>query len=948
MNASSLERACLALLLCAASWTAQAAIKLDDMVPVGPQVKVGKLANGLTYYIQNNGKPENKLELRLIVKAGSILEDEDQRGLAHFTEHMAFNGSTHFKKHELVSYLQSIGVKFGADLNAYTSFDETVYILPIPTTNKANVATGFQVLEDWAHGLTMKDADIDKERGIILEEMRLGKGAQERMSKVLLPKQLNGSKYAERLPIGKEDVLKHFQYGAIKRFYRDWYRPDLMAVVAVGDIAPQDAEKLIAAHFGGLKNPAHERVRVHPGVPTRATSEALAITDAEATNNLVMIQYPVSQIDERQTFREYRRQLVEALFAGMLNARMQELAQQANPPFVGGGSGVNKLPVTGYKSFSSVAIVGQGGAAPAIDALVQENERARQFGFGANELERAKKDMMRNLENAYNERDKTDSSSYVAEYTRNFLEQEAIPGVANEFAYMHELLPGIGIEEMNQFAKSAIPDRAAKLVAYMGSSKDAATPTSAQLLAAVGAAERTTVSAHTEKAVAASLMERPPQPGGIVAETRDTALGLTYLTLSNGVKVILKPTDFQNDQVLMSGQRFGGQLLFDDKDSFNARYANSVVATMGLKDWTPLELQKVLAGKAATVHAGMGNYTDHVSGSAGGSDVETMLQLTYLQFAPARKDDDLYKSFIGKQQELARNAMARPESEFRDTLLSTLYNKNPRVGLTPRPEDFGQVSIERALGIYQERFGSAKDFTFILVGSFDVAAIKPLLATYLASLPTASVGTSYKDIGIRPATGVIKKEVRRGAEAKSTISINFTGATDYSEDEQLRLSALMEVMNIRINEVLREKLALIYGGSANGNLSKIPYGNYAIGLSLPCGPENVDKVIAATFAEIAKLKDQGPQAEDLAKVKQNWLTNYPKALRENGYWLGRLQSSLQNGTDPASILGYEKQVAAITPGELQTMAKRYFNTDNYVQVVLNPEKQYMRKHRWSN
>jgi zinc protease len=939
MTTYFVRSACAASLLLALASNAQAALKLGDAIPVGPQVKVGKLANGLTYYIQKNARPEKKLELRLVVKAGSILEDEDQLGLAHFTEHMAFNGSTNFKKHELVSYLQSIGVKFGADLNAYTSFDETVYILPIPTDNRDNIDKGFLVLEDWAGGLTMDAADIDKERGIILEELRLGKGVADRMQKVLMPKLYNGSRYAQRMPIGQEHIIKNFKPEAIRRFYKDWYRPDLMAVVVVGDIDPPEAERRIRQHFGQLKNPAKPRARTYAAIPTRAQTEALVVTDKEASSNALLIRYPVKEAIDKGTFGAYREKLIEALFTGMLGQRMQELAQQANPPFMAGGSAAGKLTPR-YTSYTASAALGKGGAAPAIDALVQENARTRQFGFSAQEFERARKNMMRQYELAYNERDKTDSGSYVGEYVRNFLEQESIPGIASEFAYVRELLPAITLEDMNRYARETIPAAAAsaKLVVYMGSAKDDnPAPTSAELLAAVATAEKTTVHAHQQKTLAAELMAQPPAGGTIVARSEDKALGLTRLTLSNGVKVILKPTDFRNDQVLMSALRFGGQTLFGDADIVNARYANAVVGTMGLTDYSPLELQKILAGKAATVSLTLGNHIDGISGSAANDDVETMLQLVYLRMTGVRRDLDLYNSFVGKQVEGARNAMAQPESVFRDALASTMYRDHPRVARTARPGDFDKLDLERALAVYRARFFSAQDMTFVLVGSFDLAKVTPLLATYLGALPVGQIETGYKDLGVRPVRGVVKKEVRSGSEAKSSVSLNFSGEAPYSDDEAMRFQAMLETINIRITDILREKLALIYGGGMSGSTSKYPYQHYVVTASLPTGPENVDKVIAATMAEIARMKEQGPDLADLNKVKQNWLQNHQKSLRENGYWLNRLQSAQLQGTDPAEILAYPQKVAAITPEQLKQAAQRYFDMNNYVQLVLYPE-----------
>ena len=918
-----------------------APLKLDDPLPIGPQVKVGKLANGLTYYIQPNRKPENKLELRLVVKAGSILEDEDQRGLAHFTEHMAFNGSRHFRKHELVSYLQSIGVKFGADLNAYTGFDETVYILPVPSENRRDVDKAFLVLQDWAQGLTLNDADIDKERDIILEELRLGKGAGDRMQKVLMPKIYNGSRYAERLPIGQEDTLRHFKPDALRRFYRDWYRPDLMAVVVVGDIAPAEAEQLIKRHFDGLKNPPQARPRTYAAIPARTDAEALVVTDREAGPAAILIRYPVQAFQERETVGGYREQLVEALFSGMLNARLQELAQLPNPPFLGASSALGRLTPR-YRSYNASASLssssGAGAATAAIDALVQENERARRHGFTAAELERVKKTMIRTYERAWNERDKTDSAVYAGELMRHFLEGESIPGIDAEYRYVTELGPGIGLEEINAYARATIPADSGKLVIYTGPAKAETTlPSGEQLLATVAAAEKRDVRAHAEKAVAGALMDKPPAPGRIVATTFDAHLGLTRLTLSNGVKAILKPTTFRNDQVLMSAARFGGQSLFDDKDMFSARYADTIVAAMGLKDFSPLDLRKVLAGKAAAVNAGLGNNTDVVAGVAGAADVETMLQMVWLKFAGVRRDEDLYKSFIGKQMELAHNRLSQPGALFGDTVVATLYGNNPRAPRALRPEDISRIDLDRAIDIYRQRFSSARDLTFILVGSFDVEAIKPLLATYLGSLPTPGIPTAYRDLGLRPVKGVVKREVKSGLEDKSTVSLTFTGPAEVSEMEELRLSALTEVMNIRIIDVLREKLGLIYGGGMEGSMTRVPYAHYTVGVTLPTGPKNVDKVLQATFAEIERMRSQGPDQGDLDKVKANWLQTYRKSLQENGYWVAVLQTSLTEGTDPGTILSFDKEVQSLSVADLKRTAQRYLNPENYVQVVLNPE-----------
>lgn len=912
-------------------------LKLSDKIPVGPQVKVGKLANGLTYYIQKNGRPEKKLELRLVVKAGSILEDDDQQGLAHFTEHMAFNGSTHFKRNELVSYLQSIGVKFGADLNAYTSFDETVYILPLPTDKKEVVEQGFQVLEDWAHGLSFNNEDIDSERGIVLEELRLGKGVDDRMNKIVLPKVLNGSRYAERMPIGKEDTLKTFKYDAIKRFYRDWYRPDLMAVVAVGDIEPAEAQRLIEQHFNKLKNPANPRPRDYAQIPERQDSEGIVFTDKEVSANTVYIRYPIQSWPVGDTIADYRQKLIEGMYSFILSQRMYELTQQANPPFLQGGSGMNKI-VRGYRSFGAGAVLGKGGATPAINALVQEDQRARQYGFTASEVERAKKGMLRSYERIYNERDKSDSSGFASEYIRNFLEQESIPGTAAEYRYATELIPGITLQEVNAAARAAIPENQSKLVIYSGVDKPGVLqPKADELVAIAGAAEKIAVKPLEEKVYATQLMPSLPKAGSIVSETVNAKIGTTELTLSNGVKVVLKPTDFNNDQVILGGLRYGGWSLLPDSDVFAAHYASSIVGQMGVLNYTPNDLVKVLAGKSVSSAASVSSLNESVGGSSGSSDVEALLQLVYLQMTQPRKDAAIYSAYVDRQRELAQNNLARPESVFADTVTATLYNNSPRVLRAAKPADFDQLALDRVLDIYNSRMSSARDFTFFVVGSFDVEKLKPLIATYLASLPVGEIPVAFKDEGVRPIKGVVKKEVHAGSEPKSTISLSFTGEVEYSRAARMRLQALVEVMNIKLIETLREKMGAMYSGGMSGTMNRIPYGNYAINASLPCAPENVDKVLAATFAEIEKIKQNGAEEADLNKVKAAWIKNYRKGLRENGYWMASLQNAFFNNTNPEDILSYESRVNSMTVADLKQAAQRYFDTNNYLQVVLYPE-----------
>jgi zinc protease len=928
----------LSIILIFCCFAAIAQTNLTDELPVDPRVKIGKLANGLTYYIQKNSRPEKKVELRLVVNAGSILEDDDQQGLAHFTEHMAFNGTKNFQKNDLVSFLQSIGVKFGADLNAYTSFDETVYILPIPTNKKENIEKGFQILEDWASTVAFDNAEIDKERGVVLEELRLGKGADDRMSKIYYPKLFDGSKYGDRLPIGKEDILRNFKYDVIKRFYKDWYRPDLMAVIVVGDIEVAEAEQLIKNHFENLKNPATPRPRRESDVSPRQKSEGVVATDKEATRSFVLVYYGTKKMKSETKVSDYREFIVERLFTSMLMQRMQELTQKSSPPFIYGGSNLGEF-VRGYEAYSSFAVLGSQGVEPAINALIQENERARKFGFTAAELERTKKIVMKTIERSYNERDKTESGNLVNEYVRNFLEKEPIPGIENEYNYHKQFLDGITLEEVNQHAAKIIPpDAEKKLVILTGpDNAEFKIPTNEELLAMAEQASKVDITAYTETDVAKSLMEKPPVAGKIIAEKEIKELGVTQLTLNNHIKVILKPTDFKNDQIVMASSRFGGQYLYSPKDRINAEFASNVVAQMGVGQFSPTEMRKVLAGKNVTVSPRIGTTSEGMNGQSSADDLETLLQLTYLYFTQPRMDNELFDSYVSKQQANYQNMVSDPQYIFQDSVLTYLYKNHPWAPRQPKKETFTKIDRQRALDIYNERFADANGFTFVIVGKFDIEAIKPLIATYLGGLKSSTKKSKFKDVGLRPAKG-IKKEVKKGSEPKSLIRMLWAGGARYSNEEALKLAALVEVVNIKLIEKLREDMSGIYGGGMSGSLNKFPYSNFSLSTSLPCGPENVDKLIAATLDEIKKIKTDGPSVSDLDKVKETWKQQREVSLKENGFWVRQLLQTSELGVDPRKILTYEKRVNALTVNDIKTAANKYLDMKNYSQIVLNPEK----------
>lgn len=917
---------------------ATAQVNQADKLPLDPKVKIGKLENGLTYYIRQNKKPEQKVELRLVVNAGAINEDDDQRGLAHMAEHMAFNGTTNFKKNDIISFLQDIGVGFGNDLNAYTSFDETVYMLPIPVDKPGNLEKGFQVLEDWAHNVTYVDADIEGERSIILEESRLGKGANDRMFKKIYPQLFAGSKYGDRLPIGLDSVIKNFKYDVIRRYYKDWYRPNLMAVVVVGDIEPGKAEEMVKKHFSTLKNPAQERKREYADVPPYKNPEAAVVTDKEATSYSIGIFYPAFKSNPSATIADYREDLIEQMYTSMLNQRLQELTQKENPPFIFAASNFQTF-ARGYKAFNVFAGTGTGDVSKGLNAVAEEIERVKRFGFTAAELDRAKKNTVTNYEKAYNNRDKTESENYVQEYINHFLEQEPSPGIEKEFEYVKSLLPGITIEEVNAVTKR-FKDEKNRFVFALGPDPKAneTLPKESDLLTILDTKEKADIKPYEEKAVATTLIPTPPKPGKIVSQTKNAVLNTTELKLSNGVTVTLKPTDFKDDQIVMGATRPGGKNNYGLNDKYNAEYSTAIVSTMGVGEFTPTDLKKALAGKSVSVNPVFTATSEGVRGNSTVKDLESMFQLTHLYFTKPRKDTALFNSFIQKNKSQYANISANPQASFIDTMYKTLFANNPLAPITvPRSEYYDKVNLDRAFGIYKERFGDASGMNFVFVGSFKESDILPLVEKYIASLPATTKKFTFADNKVRPISGKQTLTVNKGKEEKSLILAFYTGELPYSEDLDLKMQAMSEILNIRIIEELREKVQGIYGGGTFAELEKYPYANYSFVLQLPCGPEKVDTLLKAVNKEFDMLVKQGPTQSYLDKVKKQWIESYKTNVKENNTWLTKLLDYKMQGGDPKRFVEYEKFVEKLTVKDVQDAAKLVFDGKNQFTAVLMPE-----------
>ncbi len=906
-------------------------------LPQDPNVITGKLDNGLTYYIRKNAKPANKVELRLAVKAGSILENNDQQGLAHFMEHMNFNGTKNFQKNELVSYLQSIGVQFGADLNAYTGFDQTVYILPIPTDKPGNLEKGFQIIEDWAHNALLTNKDIDDERGVVLEESRLGKGAEDRMMQKYFPKLASGTRYAERLPIGKDEILKTFKYETIRNFYKDWYRPDLQAVMVVGDIDPALAKKMIMDHFGGLKNPSKERERKYEVVTPRKSAEAMVVKDKEATNSMFMLMYPYQKKEHNNTFGEYRETMVRNLALSVINTRLGDLSKSSTPPFAFAAVGMDDM-IHGYESLNVFAMIGADGAKAVVDAVTGELVRAKKYGFTNSELELAKKEIISSLEKAYNEKGTTDSKDYIEEYVRVFLENESFPGIENEYNYHKDMLPGITVAEVNKAIASLLANQNTFSLITGPDNADNKLPNDKELLEMTTKGFQQNIQKAEEKEVAKGLMKSLPTPGKVVSEAKEEGYNATTYTLSNGIKVTVMPTDFKSDEIIMKGVKKGGSNNYGIEDKSNVKFATELMDHMGYGDYTPTEIEKILAGTKIEASMSIGDINDEISCSSTKKDFEQMLQLTYLQITNPRRDADLFKAYKEQQVSMLQFITANPQAAFVDTMVKSMFNNNPLAKMPiPKKADYDQLNLDRAIEVYKNEFSSADGYHFFLVGNVETAKVLPLLEMYLGSIPAANKTVSFKDNGVRPVNGKKKLEFKKGKENKSLIISVYSGEMPYSEEMALKTNAVSEILNIKVIEEMREKMGAIYGGGFNAQMSKEPYQRYSIQLALPCGPENVEKLLVAADEAIKNLKEKGPDAKDLDKVKNQWIEKYKTDVKENKFWADKMSSTIFWGKNKKNVFDYEKLVNALTPADVQDAAKKLFANNNQFTAILYPE-----------
>jgi len=919
----------------AAPQPSAAAPSLSEKLPFDAAVRRGTLPNGVEYYIRRNTRPEKRVALRLAVKAGSVDEENDQQGLAHFLEHMAFNGTKRFKPGELIAALESTGARLGPHVNAYTSFDETVYMFELPTDKEGLVEKGMQALADFAGGMSLDPVEIDKERGVVVEEWRGGLGAGSRIRDQQIPVLFYESKYAERLPIGKPEILKSFKPERLRAFYTKWYRPDRMAVVAVGDIEVAALEALITKEFGALPKASGAAPDRTYAVPLQSELLVKVATDPEATQSSVSLINKRTRKTE-DTVGAYRRDLIHRLAFQMLNERFDDLSRKPDAQFLDAGayeSGLN--PTTATVGLG--ASVQEGKIAAGLTAVVIEARRAVQHGFGAAELDRAKKRTIASYDRAYNERDKTESGAYVQEYVNHFLEGEPSPGIEHERKLVQALLPGITAADVTAAAKELFGGASRVILATSPQKQGLAVPTEADLRAAVAGAEKVAVTAWNDTAATAALMARDPEPGAVKERREIEALGVTVVKFGNGVEAWFKPTDFKNDEVLFSLVSPGGSSLAPPEQFIEASLAPAQVQLSGSGGHRAVDLQKLLAGKIASASPTISSSMHGISGRSNPANIETALQLMNIEFTAPGDDPDAF-ALIKKNLEAAyQNRERDPGAVYGEKVAEI----NTGGHYSAKPITLERIAkLDRAamVSFYKARFANAADFTFFMVGAFKVDEALPLVAKYIGSLPSkGTASAAFKQMGAKFPEKTVREKVVKGREPRATTIVSFYAEPPLEENEQARVEAATDVLEIALRDILREELGETYGVNVGLSQPLPQRGAGRISVSFGGAPDKIESMVDRVMKEVARLQQEGPSDDLTNRAKETARRAHETAKKQNGFWLGRLQSAKLLGRDPNLILTREQRIDAITRENIHEMFKKYFPADRSTVVTLVPE-----------
>ncbi|MCD0489202.1 insulinase family protein [Pedobacter sp. MC2016-14] len=908
----------------------------NKRLPDDKAVKTGKLANGFRYFIRKNATPEKRAVLYLVNKVGSLNEHDNQQGLAHFMEHMAFKGTKNFPKNELINYLQKAGVKFGADLNAYTSYAETVYQLPIPSDDPQLLFTGIQILRDWAQDVQIEKMQLESERGVILEEKRQRKGLQQRIQEQTLPILLNNSRYVQRQPIGKEEVLKNFDPELLRQFYRDWYRPDLQAIIAVGDFNVQEMETLIKQKFGDLKNPAGAPAAQKYAVKLVNGKQFKVVTDPEISDLSIQI-FNKYESSAKHTEQSLMKGLSLGFFKGMLSARLNDLARNPNAPFLKATASVDNI-ASGIGAATVSITVKPGETERGFKAAMLELEQVRQFGFTQAEFERTRAAFIASQAYQFQEKDKIASEVFVSKYLQAFLNDAPFPSTEFYFDFYQKHIDSLKVSDVNAWINRFYDTQKQDIFVLAPDKKGLKLPDQAVLTEWLSDVAATKLNAYKDTLAAGNLIKMLPQKGHIIKEESLPAIGTTLLTLSNGAKVILKPTDFKHNEILMSAFSPGGSSLYGEKDYQSAINAAGVIGQSGLGDFDAKSMPKKLVGKMVAVTPYISDYFEGLNAQSSATDLETCLQLIHLYFTKPRLDEVLVEGMLKTAKATVLNRYKKPANVFSDTVSAIVNGYHWRRSAVSVAK-IDQINPKRSMEIYKERFADAADFTFIFTGSFVIDSIKPLIEQYLGSLPALKRKENWTDLGINYPAGAIEKTVYQGTEEKATVLLGLSGPYKPNKERNLYGSALQEILKYRLTDRLRAKESGVYTPSVSISMSRIPTPRFAVNISFTCDPARVDQLIAATKEELARLSAEGPTAEELTKFKAEFSRSMELSLNSNEYWLNLLNTSFQLAEDPQKNMGWKKDLSAVNQKAFKKQNHTLLDLKRLMKFVLLPEKE---------
>ena len=905
----------------------------EAVIPVDAKTIKKTLDNGFTYYIRQNKAQENKVELRLVINAGSILETEKQQGLGHFLEHMSFNGTESFPNAELIKTLEGMGVRFGKDLNAYTSFDETIYYLPIPS-NKVSV--GLTVLKDWAMNLTLSEKEIERERGVVLEELRLGKKASTRIREKYLPVLLAGSLYPLRLPIGKEEVLQHFTSDELRNYYKKWHRPDLMAIMVIGDINPTEIEKEIIQKFGVYKMPENSEPRPVNPVPDHKETKVVVATDPEMSGCSVEISYkhkPQKTITQ-QDYVEHK--IYHALYSSMINDRLKELQETETPPFSEAESGYSNY-FREVDTYSSYARCTPSKILNAFHVLIVENERVKRYGFTNNELERAKKKLLSRYERWYNERGKTASDLFADEYQVNYLSGEPIPGIEYEYELVKKALPGIRTADLNSLVAFYMTDNNRVVVVTGPESPSVSYPDQKEFLTLLAQVGTEKIKPYREDKVVKELMSSKPKAGTIISERSIPETGLIEWKLSNGATVVFKKTDFKNNQVLFRATSNGGFSNYTAKDDMSALYATKIQDESGVNGINNTQLKRLMAGKDLSLTQSLVLYNESMSGKYGLKDSEAFFQLLYLYQTAPYFNKNAFKRLMNEEKTEYAKLLDDPSSYFNYQVEQLMNNGNPRRSRWPVKENLDQVDFNRAVAIYKARFGSAAGFTYVFVGNVDIDSIKPLVLTYIGGLPSNKKKQGYAEQNFTSLLGPATYTFKKGTEDKADVAIRFVKCAIWDKQKAYAYSAFVELLKTRLYESLRREMSGVYGVKVSGKVNQNHEPEASLSLSFGTNTASYEALYKRAILEVKRLMAAGPTNEELERVKEKMRVTLTTDIKENATWLLDIYYAYRYGDTVMTIEERKQTIEQLNSEKIKEAANEYIDPDKALKFILLPE-----------